>query len=459
VQGGRAIAILAALIGGIDRPGTMMNPERRGNASLATTPDDTAAKTLSQPRFDELSRYPLGHSSGVYTQTFENLAEGKGPYQPKAGIIVFQNVMMSVPGTTTVAKALAKLELLVVVDTMMSETAMMADIVLPGTTFFERYDLNTHWVTWSVVGLRQPVVKPIFGQLAEYEMVAALGRRLNLKDKDAKEYFRLGALSGQPIEDLTAWYEDYLSAELKRGGPAMTLQELKALPGAVWVDKGGTKYEKYATPLTEAVLRTAVFDGPATAEGTIVYDKAKDQGGRPIGVIVGGKPVRGFNTPSRKVELMAKSLASRKDATGKAVEPLPVYTPRDWQPTPEYPLYQINWKEASHTHSRTHNNPMLLEIKPMAPLIMHPDTAAKYGIADHDNVWVESPYGKVKAQVQISRRMHPEVVGLQHGFGHTALGRYARNRGTSDTNLRPTKSDPLSGQALHKESCVKVYKA
>ena len=30
---------------------------------------------------------------------------------------------------------------------------------------------------------------------------------------------------------------------------------------------------------------------------------------------------------------------------------------------------------------------------------------------------------------------------------------------TSDTALRPTKADPLSGMALHKEACVKVYPA
>jgi len=55
--------------------------------------------------------------------------------------------------------------------------------------------------------------------------------------------------------------------------------------------------------------------------------------------------------------------------------------------------------------------------------------------------------------------MHPEVVGLRHGFGHTALGTRARGRGTADAWLRPTRADALSGQALHKEACVRIYKA
>jgi hypothetical protein len=39
------------------------------------------------------------------------------------------------------------------------------------------------------------------------------------------------------------------------------------------------------------------------------------------------------------------------------------------------------------------------------------------------------------------------------------MGRNAKGRGTSDAALRPAKSDVLSGQSLHKETCVKVYPA
>lgn len=459
VQGGRAIAMLGALVNGYERPGTMVIPDKKGNAHGHCEPSEEAAKTKKLPVFDDAKKYPLGHSSGVYTQMFENLANDKGPYKPKMMMCVFQNPMMSVPGTETVAKALSKLETFVVIDTMMSETAKMADYVLPGTTFLERYDLNTHWVTWGCMALRQPVVKPLFGQLAEYETVAALGRRLKLKDDHGKEFFKIGPLSGQPIDNLTEWYEDFLSNEVKNGAPKMTLAELKKLPGAVWIDKKGTKYEKYKDVLGEDKLKTAWFDGDPKANGTGIYDKPKDKAGKRIGTIIGGKPVRGFFTKSGKIEFYAKGLADKKDAQGRPVAALPEYTPRDWMPSADYPFYQINWKEASHTHSRTQNNPWLLDIKPDNPLIMHPKAASRLKVKTGDEVWVESPHGKVKAKVNVSKRIHPEVVGLQHGFGHTALGKNAAGRGTSDAVLRPTKSDPLSGQALHKETCVRIYKA
>lgn len=456
VQGGRAIALLNALIGSYDRPGGMMIPARSGEKHVELEVPEPVERTLKLPRFDERGKYPLSHGSGVYTQTFANLADGTGPYEPRMAVIVFQNPMMAVPGPQKVAAALAKLETVVVIDTMLSETAMMADYVLPGTVYLERYDLTTHWVTWSAVGLRQPVVKPLFGQPAEYELVAALGRRLDLRTKQGVPFFEVGPASGQPIADLTAWYEDYLSKELLAGGPRMSLAELKALPGAVWVDRKGTAYEKYASELPPEKLAAAFFDGPRHRDGTAVFDKPKDQGGKRIGTVLGGKVVRGFMTPSGKVEFAAASLAGKLAADGKPVDVLPVFRPRDWMPSDDYPLYLINWKEASHTHTRTQNNPILLERKPWAPLVIHPDTAARLGVRDGDPVQVESPHGSARGVAKLSRRIHPEVVGLQHGFGHTALGRRAKGRGMSDAALRPTRSDPLSGQAMHKETCVRV---
>jgi thiosulfate reductase/polysulfide reductase chain A len=460
VQGGRAIAILNALIGSIDLSGGMIIPNAKGNAHNEIEPEESVEKTLKMPRFDELDKFPLGHKSGVYTQMFNNIVEEKGPYKPDTLFCVFQNPVMSLPGgTKTVTEAFKKLELSVVIDTMMSETALLADYVLPGTVYLERYDLNTHWTTWPVLGLRQPVVKPLFNQLAEYETVVALGRRLKLKDKEGKEFFHEGPLSGAPIDDLTKWYEEYLSKELINGAPKMSLEELKQLPGAVFVDKSGTKYKKYASEVNPDNLKKAFYDGNRNTNGTVVYDKPKEEKGKYIGVVVEGKVLKGFDTSTGKVELFKPSLTKKNDANGNSVNALPAYEPRDWQPNAEYPFYLINWKEASHTHTRTQNNAWLLDLKNKNPLVINTETAEKLGIADGDRVWVESPHGKIMAEAKVTKRIHPEVVGAQHGFGHTALGKQAKGKGSNMGVLNITKSDPLSGMAVHKEICVKIYKA
>lgn len=461
VHGGAAIACLAGLTGGYDRLGTLILPDAKGNKHM-----HIHASEPKEPRFagdDEL--YPMFHKSGVYCEQFKQLATGKPKnYMPKIGMIIFQNPMMSVPGTETIAEALKKLEFLVVNDIFLSETAQFADIVLPGTTYLERYDLNTHWVTWPVLGLRQPVVKPIFGQPTEYEFVIELGRRLGLKDEEGHDFFQVAPMSGEKIDDKTKWYEDYLSNELKNGEPKMTLEELKKLPGATWVNKKGTKYEKYKGEIPPDKMEKAVVVKKKLRDIEIaqIYEKPKKAGEKPkkrMGTVINGKPVRGFYTPTGKFEFSLTALDGKKDAEGNPCDTLPVFKPRDWQPDNEYPLYLVNWKEASHTHTRTQNNRWLLEIKPNNPLIINSRAADKLGIKTGDEVWVESKYGKVKGTVKVVEGIHPEVVGWQHGFGHWAQGDMAKGRGTSDSPLRPTRADSISGQSLNKQCCVKVYKA
>jgi thiosulfate reductase/polysulfide reductase chain A len=219
------------------------------------------------------------------------------------------------------------------------------------------------------------------------------------------------------------------------------------------VDAKGTVYEKHERELPGEKTKDAVVVGDG------VYDKPPDKGGKRIGLFQNGKFVQGFPTPSGKIEFHAEWLKTKKDGSGQPIDPLPVYQPREWQPTAEFPLYLINWKEASHTHSRTMNNPWLMELKGSNPLMMNGKTAERLQIKDGDEVWVESPYAQAKAVVKLTEGIHPEVVGWQHGFGHWAMGRVAKGKGTNTGQFLPTKSDTVAGQSLNKECCVRVRKA
>ena len=111
----------------------MMIPDKRGEKYTAVEPDDTAAATLKQPRFDELNEVPAAATAPASTRRRSRTwPRARGRTSPRWACSSSRTSMMSVPGSPTVAKALAKLETLVVVDTMLSETAMMADYVLPG---------------------------------------------------------------------------------------------------------------------------------------------------------------------------------------------------------------------------------------------------------------------------------------------------------------------------------------
>lgn len=402
-QAARAIACLALLTGQVDKPGTLIAPERKGGKRRTL---QAAVPTI--PRVDGRgTKYPFAHSSGIYVEARDRMIEGRyadpsnpsKTYPVKAAFFVFQNFVFNTPNSAKNIEAIKNMELVVVVDTHLSETALMADYVIPGTTYLERYDLNPNWTTFYSLALRQPVVKPIFNQLPEYDFVIALGKSMHMADFPA-----------------TLTYEQYLDDEL-RNGIGVSLADLKdenKFPGSVWIG-GDTHYQKYSTGLWK----------PATPSGKFEF--------RFSGAI----------TP---------------DMTKAGFDPLPKFSSAEDVPTPQYPLYLVNWKEALHTHSRTMNNKWLMEQQGENLLWIHSSTAGSLGITDGGMVWVENQYAKAKAKVKVTDRIHPKVVGMVHGFGHWGFGATAKNRGTNDTQFVPGKAERLSGMARHKECAVKVSK-
>ena len=390
VEGGRAIAMLAGLIGQVDAPGTLIVPDRKG-------PKFTVRAKPTLPRIDGAGvKYPFAHSSGVYVEARDAMISGQ-PYQPKAAVFVFQNFVFSVPNTAKNLQALNNLELIVSVDTHMSETALMADYVIPGTVFLERYELCTQWVTFPVVSLRQPVVAPVYGQKTEYDFVKDLALRMGYTDYP-----------------FNVAYEQYMDDALV-AGIGINLANLRALPGATWIG-GETRYRKYT-----------LID-PVTGQAA------------------------GFATPSKKFEFYSQQMLD------KGLNPLPNYTATEDGPTATYPLYLINWKEALHTHSRTMNNRWLMEFHGENELWINTAKAQQLGIRDGDLVTVENQYAKATAKARVTRRIHPDVVGMLHGFGHWGLGPVAKGKGTNDSQFVPGKAERISGMAAHKDGSVRVYK-
>jgi thiosulfate reductase / polysulfide reductase chain A len=383
-EGSRAIAALAGLIGQIDAPGTLILPGRKGPQFDVPAPSGPLPARVDGGK----SKYPYAHSSGVYVEAREAMLTGQ-PYRPKAAFFVMQNFIFSVPNTRKSLDALNTLDLIVSVDTHMSETALMADYVIPGTNYLERYELLPQWVTFPVVALRQPVVPPLFGQKPEYEFVKDLALQL-----------------GYNVYPFNVTYERFMDDALQ-AGLGFGLADLKAMPGATWIG-GATEYHKYQTT--------------------------------------------GFATPSKKFEFYSQ------DMKNKGLNPLPDFVPTEDRPSSTYPFHIINWKEALHTHSRTMNNRWLMQFHGENELWININKAQTLGIGDGDIVTVENQYGKAQARAKVTRRIHPDVVGMVHGFGHWAGGPVAKGKGTNDGQFVPGKAERLSGMAAHKDGAVRVYK-
>lgn len=94
---------------------------------------------------------------------------------PRALLVVGSNIVVSAPNATHVTERLAALDLLVVADLVMSETAAMADVVLPVTQWAEETGTMTN-LEGRVV-LRQRAVAPPDGVRDELALIADLAAR------------------------------------------------------------------------------------------------------------------------------------------------------------------------------------------------------------------------------------------------------------------------------------------
>ena len=98
------------------------------------------------------------------------------PGGARALLVFGSNIVVSAPNATHVASRLAGLDLLVVADLVMSETAALADVVLPVTQWAEETGTMTN-LEGRVV-LRQQAVAPPAGVRSDLEVIAALASRV-----------------------------------------------------------------------------------------------------------------------------------------------------------------------------------------------------------------------------------------------------------------------------------------
>ncbi len=159
-----AVEALNALVGSFDRAG---GPMIQRQAPYLPWPevhlDSIAGEGLAQPRVDHAGseRYPLAEA--VYQQLPESIASDD-PYPVKALFLYYTNPLFSSPEVEPVREALKKVPLIVSFSPFLDDSSQYADLILPDHVYLERLqDVEMVPSTgYPVVGLRQPVVAPLF---------------------------------------------------------------------------------------------------------------------------------------------------------------------------------------------------------------------------------------------------------------------------------------------------------
>ena len=172
----RAMAILLAITGNIDKPGALLfNP----GVKLANITRKERLK--ARPIWAE--RFPLVEDA---TAIFaEAILTGK-PHPIRAMMCTIANPIQEYPNTTKVREALASLDFLVVDDLFMTETAKMADIALPASTFFEKTELckTQNLALTKYFQVSHSVMEPLFESLPDWKYICLLAKKMGLNGFD-----------------------------------------------------------------------------------------------------------------------------------------------------------------------------------------------------------------------------------------------------------------------------------
>jgi thiosulfate reductase/polysulfide reductase chain A len=190
-QRSRAVALLNALLGNWGRRGGLFIPNGIKVAGYPLPKYPTSDKPLADN--PNGARYPFADepvTTGIRDATISG-----DPYPIKGWFVYSTNVLQALPNRAETLKAIEQLDLLVVTDTVPSEIAGYADVVLPETVFLERHDeLLVGWGRRGWVSLRQPVVEPPHEQKPGWWIARQLAARLGLREampfKDMEEYLR-----------------------------------------------------------------------------------------------------------------------------------------------------------------------------------------------------------------------------------------------------------------------------
>ncbi len=344
------IADLAMITGNIGKPGAGVNPLRgqnnvQGAADMGAQPHQGAGyMDVTVPEMNEKYKLFYGsdkvpsHIGYKIPEMFDAAIAGK----LKALWIIGEDVVQTDPNTNKVIKAMNAVDMLIVQELFMTETAKHATVILPGASFLEKEGTFTNCE--RRIQRVQKVVEPIPGTKPDGQIIIDVMNRMGYNQAD---YTAAGLL--EEISQIVPFFR-----------------------GVVW-DELGDNGKQW----------------PVAADGT--------------------------DTQLLHVE-------SFKRGKGKFSFFPYVQSREVTKHGGEYPYIITTNRELEHYNCgamtrRTGNVEILTE----DVLMIHPDDAAKNGIAQGDMVCVESPRGKVDIKAYITDEMKPGILSSTFHFPEVML--------------------------------------
>jgi ferredoxin-nitrate reductase len=332
------------------------------------------------------------------------------------------NPAVSLPELGRIRSILAQERLFVIVqDAFPTETAMLADVVLPAAIWGEKTGTFTN--ADRTVHFSEKAVDAPGEARSDFEIFLDFARRMEFRDKE-----------GGPLVTWSSPEECFDAfKQMTRGRPA----DYSAMSYAKLRERGWIQW-----PCNEAAP-----DGTARLYVEHVFptstDYCEDYG-------------HDLLTGAALEESEHRAMHPEGRAILKAAEWVP---PRE-EPSEEFPLRLTTGRRVYHWHTRTKTAkaPELQNAAPDVWVELHDDDASARGIGEGDRCTVTSPRGSVEATARLGGP-RPGVVFVPFHYGYWDQGRSGPNgAGSAANELTITAWDPVSKQPLLKAAAVRVEK-
>lgn len=441
----RTLFLISALLGAVATTGgTFPNAWNKFVPKPIHTPPPPAVwQELSWP-----VEYPLAQNEMSFLLP-QFLSEGRGKLDTYF-IRVYNPVWVNPDGLAWV-EALTdqdKVGCFVALTPTWSESAYLADYVLPMGHSSERHDTHSYeQYDGQWVGFRQPVLRAARERLGEtitdsrqvnpgevweenewwielswridpdgslgirqhHESRAHPGQKLTVEEYYSWmfEHSVPGLPERAAAEGMTplAWMRQYGAFEVANGIGAVHDQQIPPDELAdVHVSPLGRVYTATAKPANPNVV-------PSGAP------EPDEEGRRAVGVEIDGTIRRGFPTPSGRLEFYSSTLAG----WGWPEQALPGYIKSHVHPSvlePDQLVLMSTFRLPTQTHTRTANAKWLDELAHTNPVWIHPSDAARLHVAHTgDLVRVQTDIGYFVARAWITEGIRPGVVACSHHMG------------------------------------------
>ncbi|ORB59634.1 molybdopterin oxidoreductase [Mycobacteroides saopaulense] len=328
------------------------------------------------------------------------------PDRFRAMIVESSNPAHSLADSARCKEAFESLELLVVVDVAMTETARLAHYVLPAATQFEKVEATFFNLEFphNTFQLRHPLFEPAPGTLPEPEIWARLVRALGVVDDADLQPLREAAAQGRDAY-LQAFFAVLGNPVLAPLAPYVLYETLgptlpEGLEGAaaLW-----GLAQKVMMTYPQAVVRAGYPDGNALFDAIL---------NSPSGVVFTVHEYEDdfalITHTDRKIALAIPEMLD--DIRGLASRPAQLTTP-------EFPIVLSAGERRAYTANDIIRDPAWRKRDQQGALRISVEDAQALGVADGERVRIATAAGSAEATVEISDMMQPGHASLPNGFG------------------------------------------